>query len=189
VPVIAGGQAHTTLHPVSKRRIMMKSRANLLMGIILTIVTVGQIVLSIVLYNSEGIDWLANAGWVVLAISAIFGWLPIYTLRRKGGVSKKKNYMQTTKVVDSGIYGIVRHPQYLAGVQMSIAMPMIAQHWLVAVFGAVAILIYYLDTFSEERSSIEKFGDDYRRYMERVPRMNFFLGMVRKLSSKQRGED
>lgn len=167
----------------------MKSRANILLGIILTFVAVGQIVLSVVLYNREGIDWLANAGWIVLAISAIFGWLPILTLRRKGGVPKKKSYMQTTRVVDSGIYGIVRHPQYLAGVIMSIAMPLIAQHWLVAVFGAVAIFIHYLDTFSEEKSCVEKFGDDYRRYMERVPRMNFLLGMVRKLSRRRRGEE
>jgi len=172
-----------------KRRITMKRRANILLGIILTIAAVGQIVLSVVLYNSEGIDWLENAGWVVLAISAIFGWLPILTFRIKGGVPKKKSYMQTTKVVDSGIYGIVRHPQYLAGVIMSIAMPMIAQHWLVAVFGAVAILIYYLDTFSEEKSSIEKFDYAYQRYMERVPRMNFLLGIARKLSHKRRGEE
>ena len=167
----------------------MKKKRNMLLGIILTIVAVGQIVLSVVLYNKEGSDWLENAGWIVLAISAVFGWLPIFTFRRKGGVEKKKSYIQTTKLVDSGIYGIVRHPQYLAGIFLSIALPLIAQHWIVAVFGAAAILIYYLDTFTEEKSCIDKFGDEYRLYMERVPRINFFLGIVRQLSRRRRGRD
>jgi len=31
----------------------------------------------------------------------------------------------------------------------------------------------------EEQMSIQKFGDDYKRYMEKVPRMNFIAGVFR----------
>ena len=153
----------------------MRSRATAVLAIALTVTAVGQIVLSFVLFYQDGVDWLRNVGWIVLAISGIFGWLPIYRFRKKGGVARGKSYVQTTKLVDSGIYSIVRHPQYLAGVLMSLALTLIAQHWLVAALGAVAATTYYVSTVYEEQSSVEKFGEASRRYMERVPRMNVIL--------------
>ncbi len=163
---------------------------NIVLVIILTVAAVGQIILSFVLYNPEGNVALINAGWGVMALSAIFGWLPIYTFRRWGKV-KGRGYIRTTVLVDKGVYGIVRHPQYLAGILLSIALPMIAQHWLVAALGAVAIVVYYLDTFVEERNTLEKFGAEYERYMELVPRLNAVVGIVRWIgrSVGRRGED
>jgi protein-S-isoprenylcysteine O-methyltransferase Ste14 len=156
-----------------------------IMGIILTIAAVGQVILSFVLYNKDGNSAVINAGWVVLWVSAIFGWLPIFTFRKWGGVSKGRGYIHTTVLVDRGVYAIVRHPQYLAGILMGVALTLIAQHWIVAVFGAISIVVTYVNTFEEEKDAIIKFGEDYKRYMESVPRVNFVLGIVRLL--RQRG--
>ena len=155
--------------------------------IVLTLAAVGQIILSFVLYDIEGNPVLRNAGWGVFTLSAIFGWFPIFTFRKRGGV-KGRGYIHTTVLVDSGIYSIVRHPQYLAGVLINIALFMIAQHWLVAIFGIAAAVIYYFDTFGEEKKNLEKFGEDYRRYMKAVPRMNFILGIVRLIQRKKAGQ-
>jgi len=149
-----------------------------------TIVTVGQIILAFVLYNPQGNILLINTGWVILWISAIFGCLPIYTFRKKGKV-EGPSYMMTTALVDSGVYSIVRHPQYLAGVLISLAVPLISQHWLVVVLGLIAAPLYYLYTYDEEKKVIEKFGDAYKEYMERVPRMNFILGIIRAITRKR----
>ncbi|MBM4029289.1 MAG: hypothetical protein FJ280_28415, partial [Planctomycetes bacterium] len=70
---------------------------------------------------------------------SIFGWLPIFTFKKMGGVSKGQSYIHTTALVDRGIYAIVRHPQYLAGILMGMALPFISQHWLVAVPGGVVV--------------------------------------------------
>ena len=43
----------------------------------------------------------------------IFGLFPVFAFRRKGGVGKGQSYTQTTKLVATGIYSIVRHPQYV----------------------------------------------------------------------------
>jgi protein-S-isoprenylcysteine O-methyltransferase Ste14 len=37
----------------------------------------------------------------------------------------------------------------------------------------------------EDQRLIEQFGDDYRAYMKRVPRMNVFLGLFRWLKSRK----
>ncbi len=157
----------------------------IVMTIALTLAAVGQIVLSFFLYNKDGNETVINLGWVILWISAIFGWLPIFTFKKYGRVPKGKSYIQTAALVDRGVYAIVRHPQYLAGILMGIALPMISQHWAVAVLGIVAVVIYILNTFDEEASNIEKFGDGYREYMQRVPRFNFLLGIYRLLVKKR----
>jgi protein-S-isoprenylcysteine O-methyltransferase Ste14 len=157
------------------------SRRDIVIAVLVTLATVGQILLAFLLYNHDGNSAWRNAGWVVLWISAIFGWLPIYAFRTKGGVAKGQSYMQTTQLVDSGIYGIVRHPQYFAGVLISVALPMIAQRWVVAAPGVVATILYYLSAADEDESCIEKFGDAYRDYMRRVPKMNVLTGILRQI--------
>lgn len=157
----------------------MKDKTAVILMVVLTVAAVGQLVAAVKLYGRDGNEWLRNAGWLVMTLSAVFGWLPIYTLRRKGGVPEGKSYVHTTALVDTGIYGIVRHPQYLAGVLVSVALPLITQHWLVAVLGVVAIVVYYVDAGQEDQRCIDKFGDSYRGYMESVPQMNFVLGIAR----------
>jgi protein-S-isoprenylcysteine O-methyltransferase Ste14 len=163
-----------SIHGVSD----MKRAKAIFSATILTIVAAGQIILSFVLYNKDGNPVIRNIGWIILWISAIFGWLPIYTLK-KWGKPIGRGYIRTTVLVNRGIYAVVRHPQYLAGMLMGLALPLIAQHWFVAVLGATAIVMYYVDTFDEEKSAIEKFGGEYERYKEMVPRVNFIRGLIR----------
>lgn len=157
----------------------MKDKKMLLQGILLTLAAVAQIVLAIVLYEGEANTDIIHLGWVILWISAVFGCLPIFAFRKWGGVSKEKEYIHTTALVDRGMYAILRHPQYLSFMLIGLALPLIAQHWLIALLGAVVIVLTYLMILDEEKSNIEKFGDAYRAYMQRVPRLNFLLGLVR----------
>ena len=149
-------------------------------GILVTLVAVGQIVLAVFLYNPHGNVTVINLGWGVMMLSALFGWLPIFTFRKMGKV-EGKSYINTTVLVDTGVYSIVRHPQYLAGVLISIALPMISQHWLIAILGLVAAVLYYQGTYDEEKGCVEKFGEAYIAYRKRVPRMNFIVGLIRLL--------
>ena len=97
--------------------------------------------------------------------------------------------MQTTKLVTGGVYAIVRHPQYLAGMLINVALPLIAQHWLVAVLGVPPFVLTVADARVADRAGLEKFGQDYQRYMEEVPRLNFLLGIARWLARTRRGAD
>ena len=146
---------------------------------IASVLTVAQIVLAFFLYQpgSEALKW---AGWICLWTSAIFGMLPIITFRRKGGVAKGESYVKTTTLVDTGIYAIVRHPQGgTAWLLINLGVLLIARHWTSAVLGLVSMGLVYADAFKADQSCIEKFGDEYKRYIERVPRVNFVVGIIR----------
>jgi protein-S-isoprenylcysteine O-methyltransferase Ste14 len=154
---------------------------------VMTVLMVSQIVLVFFLYNQAGLEALRYVGWAILAVSAVFGWMPIFILRRKGGVPKGKSYVRTTVLVTSGIYAVVRHPQSgLAGILLSLALILIAQNWVIAIIGVAAMVVVYLGTRQEDRYCVEKFGDDYKRYMQSVPAVDLFTGVIRLLRRRRR---
>ena len=165
----------------------MSKRMGLVFWSVVCVGIIAQFVLGLFfLYNWAGLDVLAYIGWAVWVLSLILGWMPIFIFRRKGGVQKGEGYIQTTVLVDTGLYAVVRHPQYIAMILLSLALILISQHWLVVVIGVVAMMSVYLAMREEDRRLIEKFGDDYKRYMQSVPRMNFLVGFIRLLRRVQR---
>ena len=120
-------------------------------------------------------------GWIFWAVGMVLVMAPIITFPRRGGVAKGKTYVHTTRLVDTGIYSVVRHPQYLGGVlAVFLATPLLYPHWLFVVLGVPGILILYFSTIWEDKRLIRQFGDDYVTYMKRVPRMNIVLGIIRR---------
>jgi protein-S-isoprenylcysteine O-methyltransferase Ste14 len=141
--------------------------------------TVVQIVLAVLARGPRcvGCAW---AGWICLWTSSIFGIVPVFAFRRKGGVESGQSYTKTTTLVDSGMYGIVRHPQNgTAWLLISLGLMLITQHWASLILGLISMLLAYADTFKADQRCIAKFGDPYRTYMQRVPRVNFVAGLVR----------
>ncbi|MFX1519370.1 MAG: methyltransferase family protein [Promethearchaeota archaeon] len=122
---------------------------------------------------------------ILWTLSAVFGWVPIYSLRKHGGVPEGKSYIHTTILVDSGIYGIVRHPQYLAWILINLAVILIAQDCVILILGIVSSALIYIDIRNADRGCIEKFGDEYKRYIQSVPQMNFLAGIIRMLRRRR----
>ena len=80
----------------------------------------------------------------------------------------------------------MRHPQYLGYAFFNLALVLIKQHWILVVLGPAAIAFFYVHTLREEQFCIDKFGDEYRRYMQAVPRFNFLLGILRAVKRRTR---
>jgi protein-S-isoprenylcysteine O-methyltransferase Ste14 len=119
-------------------------------------------------------------GWISWAIGMVLVMAPIVMFPRRGGVAKGKSFVHTTKLVDTGIYAVVRHPQYLGGIlALFLANFLLYPHWLFVVMGIPGVAILYFSTAAEENRLIEQFGNDYRDYMKRVPRMNIIAGIIR----------
>ncbi len=149
---------------------------------------ISQIIVGIYLlsYVSQ-IEILAYIGVGLYVFSGwIFGMLPVMEFRKKGGVKKGKSYIYTTKLVDTGIYSIVRHPQYVTFILWAIAGMLLFQHWIIIILGIPIIPLTYIDLIRADKNSIEKFGDDYKQYMKKVPRANFVLGIIRHIRRRNR---
>jgi protein-S-isoprenylcysteine O-methyltransferase Ste14 len=106
---------------------------------------------------------------------------PIATLKKHGDVPPGGSYMQTARVVDRGLFALTRHPQYLGYVLFCTTFALLAQHWLVAGLGILAVACFYKHSIDEEQLMVAKFGEAYRDYMMRVPRFNILLGALRSL--------
>ena len=107
------------------------------------------------------------------------------TFRKQGKPIEERGIMSTTVLVESGPYGLVRHPQSL-GMMLMVCAPMfVSQHWLFVLIG-VPLLVPMFTTWipDSEKHLLAKFEEDYKRYMEKVPRINLVLGVTRLLRRK-----
>ena len=126
-----------------------------------------------------GVGLYIFSGW-------IFGMLPVTEFRKKGGVKQGNSYIQTTRLVDTGIYSIVRHPQFVTFILFAIAGMLLFQHLIVILLGIPIIPLTYIDLLRADKRLVVKFGDDYKYYMQKVPRANFLLGIIRYLQRRNR---
>ena len=168
----------------------MKNWKDILWVTLLTIVyiicfPVNPLVLTGVI-EVESYPALFIIGCVVWAFGMVLVMAPIVIFPRRGGVTKGKSFVNTTRLVSTGIYAVVRHPQYTGGIY-AILIPTLLwyPHWLFAVLGVIGTVLTFLSTKEEDKRLVEKFGDEYTAYMNRVPGMNIFLGTIRLLRGKR----
>jgi len=152
-----------------------------LLSSIASVLTLGQIGLAF-FFHAQGFEAVKWVGWICVWSSAIFGVLPIFTFRKRGGVAKGESYTKTTLLVDTGIYAVVRHPQGgTAWLMINFGIILITLHWTSVILGLLSMSLVYADTYKADQYLIEKFGEAYRRYIKRVPRVNFITGIIRRL--------
>ena len=148
---------------------------------------IGSVIYGIVFGPWLGLIILFYVGWILSAVSLPFFFSPFLYFPKV--LQEGKSVMDTTVIVERGTYGIVRHPQILGCMMLMSGTILISQHLLSAII-AVPMFVLFLQYVSrEERNLILKFGDDYKRYMQKVPRMNFILGIIRLLRKKELEDD
>jgi protein-S-isoprenylcysteine O-methyltransferase Ste14 len=154
-----------------------------------TILMLVPIVTVFVFYNYYSLVFLVYAGWVLMVFSILLILLAGSEFRKKGRAPKGKSIVNTTVVVDSGIYSVIRHPQYLGFILFVFALVLMSQHWISISSSILGSILFYRDVLREENMSIAKFGDRYKEYSRKVPRMNLIEGAIRLLDrNKEKNE-
>jgi len=72
-------------------------------------------------------------------------------------------------VVDRGAYGVVRHPMYLGMILFYLTVTVLFLSVIAMIILLIIIIFYYFIARYEERILLDKFGQVYERYMNRVP--------------------
>ncbi len=119
-------------------------------------------------------------GWVLLILGIV---LQLWTLRLLGGWGimglPEVTKIVESRIVTSGPFSVIRHPTYLSHTIMYAGVFLITG---VMVNGLIALLdivvINALVIPLEDRELLERFGDEYKTYRERVPA--YFPGRIRK---------
>lgn len=76
------------------------------------------------------------------------------------------------QLVTSGPYRRVRHPMYSAFIAIGIGLSLVAANWIVAVLYLGTMLpMYFLRVAGEEQMMLDRFGDEYRRYVAATGRL------------------
>jgi len=135
-----------------------------------------------------GVQLLRYFGGGILVVGLILIILPRFAFRSKGKPEKGKDWTETTIIVDTGIYAVVRHPLYLGWLLMYVALILLSQYWLTAIIGIPGMTCVYLISRQEDQRLIKKFGDDYKDYMQKVPRMNLLVEIIRLVRRRDRIE-
>ena len=147
---------------------------------------ISQLVLIFFYYNFYHLDVLHWLGWGFMALFIVIGGLPKDAFKKYGETEKGKSYLFTTKLVDKGIFTIIRHPYWLCWIILSISLTLLSQHIIMITLVIIAIPIIYLETFSLDKGLVEKFGEDYKQYKKKVPRMNLIYGFIKYILRKKK---
>ena len=152
---------------------------NMIFTAIFTMAFLTQIILMFIFFNELNLIIFIYIGYILWGFSLYFGLISFWTFKKRGGVQKGKSYINTTKLVEKGPYAIVRHPQYFGGILFTISITLWTQLWISLILSLIILVLTYQWTYVEDKKLTDKFGEDYKRYKEKVPRLNPILGIIK----------
>ena len=126
------------------------------------------VIVSIRIINGDNL-MLQIIGFVLAIMSQFLVFLSIYALKKYGHISKGKSYMNTTKIVNEGIYKIMRHPQYIGLIILAFSTIFIFQTMISVFLGSISVLFLILSIYAEEKELLKRFGNDYADYKNKTP--------------------
>jgi len=115
------------------------------------------------LFSSIGyLGMYINIGCALIALFLILnGWYNIY----------KKYWSKQTgsgRLVTSGVYKFIRHPQYTGLLLLSLGMMIEWATLPMLIMFPVMVFMYTRLAMKEEKDMIDEFGEEYKRYMVRT---------------------
>ena len=162
---------------VGRYKKWQRRERDVLLSIAAVVLFIGQVAMCIVAYNFYGIGALLYPGWILMVAAIIVGVLSWYAAKRQSR-TEDREWLENTVLVDTGIYEVIRHPVYFCFMLFVVSL-MFISHWVTIILGVPIVWYLYELMKVEEWINIDKFGEEYTDYTDRVPRMNFVSGLIR----------
>lgn len=130
--------------------------------------------LFIISFVTAGLNWRLNlwilpdwAVWIAAALFILSYILYAEVLRENEYLSRTIEVQEGQKVIDTGLYGIVRHPMYMTTVTMFLSMPLVLGSPI-----SFMIMLGYIPVIAKrirnEEIVLSEGLDGYKKYMKRV---------------------
>lgn len=114
--------------------------------------------------------WLVLPWWVSIVFAAVFlsGYVMYaFVLRENIYLSRTVEVQENQKVIDTGLYAVIRHPMYTATILLFLSMPLILGSLIsLAVFLTYPVII--IARLKAEEELLSKELDGYTEYMQKV---------------------
>ncbi|WP_034452726.1 methyltransferase family protein [Butyrivibrio sp. AE2032] len=114
--------------------------------------------------------WIVLPNWIVFVATLVFllGYvLYAEVLRENAYLSRTVEVQENQKVIDTGLYGVVRHPMYMSTFLLFLSMPLV----LGSVISFVIMLVYIpiiAKRIRNEEQVLEEGLEGYSEYKKRV---------------------
>lgn len=101
----------------------------------------------------------------------------LFALGLSGFIAALFNFKNAplNQVVTGGLYRISRHPQQLMFFITFLGICVAIGSWLALFIQIMSSLFLHFRILGEEKACLERYGDSYRDYMERIPRYFLFF--------------
>ena len=145
---------------------------------LLVIVSIGFIAVPFVYLLTGWLDfadyelpsWAGWVGTVVFAGALVLLWRSHVDLGRNW--SAKMEIREEHTLVTEGVYKYIRHPMYSAHFLWAIAQVLLLHNWIAGpAFLVTSVPLYLFRIPVEERMMLDRFGEEYKLYINRTGRM------------------
>ena len=152
-----------------KKRLQSKEKESTQKGVVAIsgLMFIGSFVLA-------GLDfrfgWTNVPAWLVIAAAIVL--LSSYgmygeVMRENAYLSRTVEVQENQKVIDTGLYGVIRHPMYTATIFLFLAIPLVLGSWL-----AFAVMLLYpvaiVMRIGNEEKVLEEGLQGYTEYKKKV---------------------
>ena len=108
--------------------------------------------------------WVSYAAALLFLIAYV---LYAEVLRENVYLSRTIEVQENQKVIDTGLYGVVRHPMYMSTLILFLAMPLV-----LGSFFSFGIMLFYIPIIAKrirnEEKVLEEGLDGYKEYKTRI---------------------
>jgi protein-S-isoprenylcysteine O-methyltransferase Ste14 len=144
----------------SLRFLWMTIIASIIIGVFIGISGIGFIPVKII----------SLMGLVLIVLGLIVRWTAILTLKKYFTVDV--SILKEHKIIDKGIYKIIRHPAYAGSLLSFLGLGLAFSNWLSTLVIFIPILIAFIYRIRvEEKALVKAFGGEYINYSKVTKRL------------------
>lgn len=167
--LILGGVLFVKAPDLLEKRLNSKEKETAQVGVVAF-----SAIMFVVSFVVAGLDfrygWSDISLWVVVTASVVqvasYG-LYAEVMRENEYLSRTVEVQENQKVVDTGLYGVIRHPMYTATIVLYLAMPIVLGSWaaFLVMLSYPVIIVFRI---RNEEKVLEQGLEGYREYKRRV---------------------
>lgn len=152
-----------------RKRLNSKEKENAQVGVV-----AASALMFVGAFVAAGLDfrygWTQVPAWLVALAAVIqFASYGLYAevMRENAYLSRTVEVQENQKVVDTGLYGVIRHPMYTATILLYLAMPIVLGSWIAFVIMLSYPVIIVFRIRNEEKV-LEQGLEGYSEYKQKV---------------------